>query len=51
VAGSEALAAQRAPTVAWLRCLLPYALTATAGHHWIIEDCEVGYANTIGIDL
>jgi hypothetical protein len=27
------------------------ALSATAGHHWIIEDCEVGYANTIGIDL
>jgi len=27
------------------------ALSAAAGHHWIIEDCEVGYANTIGIDL
>jgi hypothetical protein len=27
------------------------ALSATAGHHWIIEDCEVGYANTIGVDL
>ena len=21
------------------------------GHHWIIEDCEIGYANTIGIDM
>jgi hypothetical protein len=27
------------------------ALSATVGHHWIIEDCEIGYANTIGIDL
>ena len=27
------------------------ALSATAGHHWIIEDCEVGHANTIGMDL
>ena len=27
------------------------AISATAGTHWIIEDCEVGYANTIGIDL
>jgi len=27
------------------------ALSATAGHHWIIEDCEIGHANTIGIDL
>jgi len=27
------------------------AVSATAGHHWIIEDCEIGYANTIGIDL
>ncbi len=27
------------------------AISATAGHHWIIEDCEIGYANTIGIDL
>ena len=27
------------------------ALSATAGHHWIIEDCEIGYANTIGIDI
>lgn len=27
------------------------ALSATAGHHWIIEDCEIGYANTIGVDL
>lgn len=26
-------------------------ISAGAGHHWIIEDCEVGYANTIGIDL
>jgi len=27
------------------------ALSATAGHHWIIEDCEIGHANTIGVDL
>ncbi|MBN1347226.1 MAG: right-handed parallel beta-helix repeat-containing protein [Phycisphaerae bacterium] len=26
-------------------------LSATAGHHWIVEDCEIGYANTLGIDL
>lgn len=26
-------------------------LSSFGGHHWIIEDCEVGYANTIGIDL
>ena len=26
-------------------------LSATAGHHWIIEDCEIGYANTLGIDV
>ena len=27
------------------------ALSATAGHHWIIEDNEIGHANTIGMDL
>ena len=27
------------------------ALSATAGHHWTIEDCEVAYANTVGIDI
>ena len=27
------------------------ALSATAGHHWIVEDCEIGHANTIGVDL
>jgi hypothetical protein len=27
------------------------AVSATAGHHWILEDCEIGYANTIGVDL
>ncbi|MBM3500932.1 MAG: right-handed parallel beta-helix repeat-containing protein [Armatimonadetes bacterium] len=27
------------------------AISATQGTHWIIEDCEVGHANTIGIDL
>jgi hypothetical protein len=26
-------------------------LSATAGHHWIVEDCEIGYANTLGMDL
>jgi hypothetical protein len=26
-------------------------LSATAGHHWIIEDCEIGYANTLGMDV
>ncbi len=26
-------------------------LSANAGNHWIIEDCTVGYANTVGIDL
>lgn len=26
-------------------------LSASAGHHWIIEDCEIGWSNTIGIDL
>lgn len=26
-------------------------LSATRGHHWIIEDCEIGYANTLGMDL
>jgi hypothetical protein len=26
-------------------------LSATAGHHWIIEDCEIGHANTLGMDL
>jgi hypothetical protein len=27
------------------------ALSAAMGRHWIIEDCEIGYANTIGIDI
>jgi len=27
------------------------ALSATAGHHWVIEDCEIGHANTLGVDL
>lgn len=27
------------------------ALSANGGHHWILEDCEVGHANTVGIDL
>jgi hypothetical protein len=27
------------------------ALSAATGHHWIIEDCEVGYANTLGMDI
>ncbi len=26
-------------------------LSATAGHHWIIENCQIGYANTLGMDL
>jgi len=26
-------------------------LSASAGHHWIIEDCEIGYANTLGMDV
>jgi len=26
-------------------------LSATAGHHWIVEDCEIAHANTIGMDL
>lgn len=26
-------------------------LSATRGHHWIIEDCEIGHANSLGIDL
>lgn len=26
-------------------------LSATRGHHWIIEDCEIAYANTLGMDL
>lgn len=26
-------------------------LSAAAGHHWIVEDCEIGYANTLGMDL
>jgi hypothetical protein len=26
-------------------------LSATAGHHWIIEDCEIGHANTLGMDV
>lgn len=26
-------------------------LSAAAGHHWIVEDCEIGYANTVGMDL
>ena len=26
-------------------------LSATRGHHWIIEGCEIGYANTLGADL
>lgn len=26
-------------------------LSATRGHHWIIEDCEIGHANAIGMDL
>ena len=27
------------------------AVGAGNGHHWIIEDCEIAHANTIGIDL
>ncbi|HIJ73251.1 MAG TPA: right-handed parallel beta-helix repeat-containing protein, partial [Candidatus Hydrogenedentes bacterium] len=26
-------------------------LSTTLGHHWIIEECEIGYANAIGIDI
>lgn len=26
-------------------------VSANAGHHWIIEDCEIGYANTVAVDL
>ncbi|MDD5707787.1 MAG: right-handed parallel beta-helix repeat-containing protein [Kiritimatiellae bacterium] len=26
-------------------------LSATAGHHWIVEDCEIGHANTLGMDV
>ena len=26
-------------------------LSASAGHHWIIEDCEIGHANTLGMDI
>jgi hypothetical protein len=26
-------------------------VSSFGGHHWIIEDCEIGYANSIGIDL
>lgn len=26
-------------------------ISANGGHHWIIEDCDIGYANTVGIDL
>lgn len=26
-------------------------VSANGGHHWIIEDCEIGFANTVGIDL
>ncbi len=25
-------------------------VSTSLGHHWIIEDCEIGYANTLGID-
>ena len=27
------------------------AISASMGHHWIIEDCEIAYANTIGLDI
>lgn len=34
---------------------IPYpqkgAVSATLGHHWIIEDCEIGHANGIGADI
>ncbi len=26
-------------------------LGTTAGHHWIIEDCEIGYPNTLGMSI
>ncbi|MFA6240362.1 MAG: right-handed parallel beta-helix repeat-containing protein [Candidatus Hydrogenedentales bacterium] len=26
-------------------------LSAARGHHWIVEDCEIAYANTLGMDL
>lgn len=26
-------------------------ISANRGHHWIIEDCEIDYANSLGIDL
>ncbi len=26
-------------------------VSSFGGHHWIIEDCEIGYANTIAVDL
>ncbi len=26
-------------------------ISAMRGHHWIIEDCEIGHANTLGVDL
>jgi hypothetical protein len=27
------------------------ALSTNCGHHWIIEDCTVDWANTVGIDI
>jgi len=27
------------------------AISAATGHHWIIEDCEVGHANALGMDI
>ncbi|MHB0939679.1 MAG: right-handed parallel beta-helix repeat-containing protein [Armatimonadota bacterium] len=27
------------------------AVSANAGHHWVIEDCEIAHANSIGVDL
>ncbi len=26
-------------------------ISSFGGHHWIVEDCEIGYANTIAMDL
>ena len=26
-------------------------LSTFGGHHWIVEDCELGYANTVALDM
>lgn len=48
ISGFKMLHAANPVPIPWLQRGL---VSSFGGHHWIIEDCEIGYANTIAVDL